>query len=75
MISPGLVFVQKAFAGLIFREAYFQRGLLSEGVLHFKMGLAYQTAKNIKDNSLKQLTVTIYGLIFGRAFYWKDFYI
>ena len=41
MISPGLVFVQKAFfAGLIFRGAYFLRGLLSEGVLRFKMGWA-----------------------------------
>ena len=26
------------FAGLIFGEAYFRRGLLLEGILHFKMG-------------------------------------
>ena len=32
IISPGLIF------GLIFWGAYFWRGLLSEGILHFKMG-------------------------------------
>ena len=30
------------FAGLIFGGAYFQRALLLEGILHFKMGLAYE---------------------------------
>ena len=30
------------FGGLVFVEAYFQRGLLSERVLRFKMGLAWQ---------------------------------
>ena len=39
IISPGLIFVQKAFfAGLIFGRAYFRRGLLLEGILRFKMG-------------------------------------
>ena len=39
MISPGLIFVQKAFfGGLIFGGAYFRRGLLLEGILRFKMG-------------------------------------
>ena len=44
IISPGLIFVQMAlkFAGLIFGGAYLQRGLLSEGILRFKMGLACQ---------------------------------
>ena len=46
IISPGLIFVQKAFLmGLFFGGAYtlyFQRGLLSEGILHFKIGLASQ---------------------------------
>ena len=42
IISSGLIFVQKAFffAGLIFGGAYFRRGLLLEGILHFKMGWA-----------------------------------
>ena len=39
IISTGLIFVQKDFfAGLIFGEAYFRRGLLLEGILRFKMG-------------------------------------
>ena len=43
IVSPGLIFVQKAFlAGLIFGGAYFRSGLLSEGILHFKMGWACQ---------------------------------
>ena len=43
IISPGLIFVQKAsLAELIFGGAYFRRGLLSEGILRFKMGLACQ---------------------------------
>ena len=38
-ISPGLVFVEKAFLlGLFFGGAYFQRGLLLDGILRFKMG-------------------------------------
>ena len=37
IIIPGFVFVQSAFfGGLIFGGAYFQRGLLLEGILHFK---------------------------------------
>ena len=32
---------------------------------------AYVTAKN----SLKQLTLTVHGLIFGRAYYWKEGYL
>ena len=41
IISPELIlnFCSKdCFAGLIFRGAYFQRNLLLEGILHFKMG-------------------------------------
>ena len=41
IISPGLIFVQKAFfAGLIFGAAYFRRGLLLAEILRFKMGWA-----------------------------------
>ena len=44
IISPGLIFVQKAFnfAGLIFEGAYFRRDLLLNGILRFKMGWAGQ---------------------------------
>ena len=48
IINPGLIFVQKTFAlGLfsgerIFGGAYFRRGLLLDGILCFKMGLACQ---------------------------------
>ena len=37
IISPGLIFV---LTGLIFGGGYFRRGLLLEGILRFKMGLA-----------------------------------
>ena len=41
IISPGLIFVQKAFLmGLFSGEAKFRRGLLLEGILRFKMGWA-----------------------------------
>ena len=44
IISSGLIFVQRAFLlGLFSGGAYqFRRGLLSEGTLRFKMGLACQ---------------------------------
>ena len=44
IISSGLIFVQKAFllglfsGELIFGGAYYRRGLLSEGILRFKLG-------------------------------------
>ena len=39
IISPGLMFVQKAvLLGFFFGGAYFRRGLLLEGILRFKMG-------------------------------------
>ena len=37
IISPGLIFVQNL---RLFCWAYFRRGLLLEGILHFKMGWA-----------------------------------
>ena len=36
---------QGRFAGLIFGGAYFQRGLLLQGILYFKMGWAWQYKK------------------------------
>ena len=47
-LSPGLIFVQNAFLADLLSGggggggAYFQRGLLSQGVLRFKTGLACQ---------------------------------
>ena len=40
IISPGLQYIYSKgyFVGPIFEGAYFRRGLLSEGILHFKMG-------------------------------------
>ena len=35
----------------MFGGAYFRRGLLSEGILHFKMGWTWQ----YQDNNLKQI--------------------
>ena len=42
LINLGLIFVQIKgfFGGRIFAKAYFQRSLLLEGILHFKMGWA-----------------------------------
>ena len=52
IISPGLIFVQKAFpvAGLIFGGAYFRRGLLSKGLFAFQngLGLSIKTAKTLR---------------------------
>ena len=42
IISPGVYLFKRLFAGLIFGGAYFRRGLLSEGILRFKMGMACQ---------------------------------
>ena len=71
IISPGLISVQKAFLlGLFLEELVIGRNFA------FQNGydLSIKTAKNIKItayNSSKQLTVTIHGLIFGRAYYGK----
>ena len=46
IISPGILFVQKVlvvglfFGELIFGGLYYQKALLSEGILRFKMGWA-----------------------------------
>ena len=61
------MFVQKAvLLGLIiFGEAYFRRGLLLEGILRF--------SQNGLSLTIKQLAQTVQKLIFGRAYYRKDF--
>ena len=52
-------------------------GVIIGGNLVFQNGLdlTIKTAKNTEDNSLKQLTLTVHGIIFGRAYYQKDIYI
>ena len=47
---------------LIFRGAYYRK----EFCLFEWVGLD-------NKNSLKQLALTVHGLIFGKAYYWKDF--
>ena len=37
IISPVLIFVQRLFSWAYFRVAHFRRGLLLEGIMHFKM--------------------------------------
>ena len=77
-ISPGLIFVQKAvLLGLFLGELIFR------GACHWKefcvskwVGFGNKNSLKHYENSLKQLALTVHGLIqciFGRAYYWKDF--
>ena len=61
------------FAGLIFGGAYFRRGSLLEKILRFKIGCRLDNKNSLKhrENSLKQLTLTVHGLIFEGAYYRK----
>ena len=75
IISPGPIFVQKAvlmalFSGeLIFGAAYYWKAFyVSEWV-----GLDNKNSLKHYGNSLKQLALTVHGLIFGRTHYRKDF--
>ena len=52
------------FAGLIFGGAYVRKGLFIGGNFAFQNGLGL---------TIKQLALTVHGLIFGRAYYRKDF--
>ena len=71
IISPRLVFVQKAFlVGLFSRElifggAYYWR----EFCVSKWVGLDSENGLKHEDDSLKQLTQTVHGLIFGSAYY------
>ena len=58
----GLYLPKDFFAGLIFREAYHSRNF------HVLIWVGLDN-----KNSLKQLTLTVHGLIFGRACYRKGF--
>ena len=71
MISPGLIFVQKAFLlGLFSGE------LIFGGACYRKEFCVSKWVGLVNKNTLKQLTLpTVHGLIFGRAYYRKDFCI
>ena len=64
IISRGLIFVQKAVL-----LAYFRARLFSEGLL-IRRNFAFQNGLGL---TIKQLALTVHGLIFGRAYYRKDF--
>ena len=73
IISPVLIFVQKAvllglFSGeLIFGGAYYWKEFCVSKWVRFD-----KKKNSLKhyENSLKQLALTVHGLIFGRAYYW-----
>ena len=75
IISPGLIFVQKAvLLGLFVGELIFGGGYYwKEFCVSKWVGLDNKNSLKHYENSLKQLALTVHGLIFGRAYYWKDF--
>ena len=74
IISPGLIFVQKAFllglfsGELIFGGAYYW----TEFCVSKWVGLDTKNSLKHYENSLKQQALTVHGLIFQRAYYRKD---
>ena len=74
-ISPGLIFVQKAFLqGLFLGELIFRWGYYwKEFRVSKQVVLDNKNSLKHSENSLKQLVLTVHGLIFGKAYYWKDF--
>ena len=77
IISPGLIFFQKAFLlGLFSGELIFGRAYYwMEFCVSKWVGLDNKNCLKHYENSLKQLALTIHGLIFGRAYYRKDFFV
>ena len=68
IITPGLIFVQKAFLlGLFSGE------LIFGGAYYLKEFCVLKWVGLDNKNSLKQLALTVHGLILGRAYYRKDF--
>ena len=64
IISPGLIFVQKAvLLGLFSGELIF-------GGVIIGRNFAFQNGLGL---TIKQLALTVHGLIFGRAYYRKEF--
>ena len=78
ILNPGLIFVQNAFlvglflGELIFGGAYYWKELKCVSKL---VDLDNKNSLKHYENSLKQLALRVYGLIFGRAYmyYQKDF--
>ena len=66
IISPGLIFVQKAFLLGLFLGELFLEGL------NIRRNFAFQNGLGL---TIKQLALTVHGPIFGRAYYQKDFCI
>ena len=63
----------RLFGGIILRGAYLRRGFVIGGNFAFHwVGLDNKNSLKHEDNSLKQLSLTVYRLIFGRAHYRKD---
>ena len=68
LISPGPIFVQKAFLlGLFSGELIFRRAYC------WKVFCVSKWVGLDNKNSLKQLALTVHGLTCRRAYYWKDF--
>ena len=64
IISPGLIFFQKAFLLGLFSGSLFSQGLIIGRHFAFQNGLGL---------TIKQLALTVHGHIFGRAYYQRDF--
>ena len=77
IISPELILLQQAFLvglflwQLIFREAYYWK----EFCISKWVDLDDKNSLKHYENSLTQLALKVYGLIFGRAYCQKDFCI
>ena len=70
IISPGLIFVQKAFLlGLLSGELNFG------GAYYWKEFCISKGVGLDNKNSLKQLALTVHELIFGRVYCRKDFWV
>ena len=65
IISPGLIFVQKAVL-----LGYFLGSLFLEWLI---IGRNFAFQINGLRLTIKQLALTVHGLIFGSAYYRKDF--
>ena len=75
IISPGIIFVQKAFLLGLFSGNLFSEGLtIGRNFAFFKwLGIRNENGLKRYESGPKQLALTVHGLIFGRAFAWKDF--
>ena len=66
-MSPRIIFVQNAYLlGLFSGE------LIFGGAYYWREFCVSKWVALDDRNSLKQLTLTVHGLMFGRAYYWKD---